>query len=71
MIGAKAQAELAQGGAPVLVQRLHGVGDARALQHAQGLGNLKADAARYAFKPGMVFEFRDGSKQFGHMLGQP
>jgi hypothetical protein len=71
MIGAEADAELAQRGARRLLQSLHLLGDAGALQNAERLADLKGEAAGDAFEAVALFQFGQRAEQFGHMLREP
>ena len=71
MIGAEPHAELAQRAARLLRQILHVVGDLRALEHAERLGDLKGDAARDAIEALALLKFGERAEQLGHVLGEP
>ena len=62
MVRAKAQPQLAQGAAGVLVQRFDVGGHARTLQHAKRFGGLEGDAARDALKALAGFKFSQRSQ---------
>src|ERR1700744_4084305 len=71
MVGAEADAELAQRRASVLRQRLHFRYDPRALENAERFRYLKRDASRDPFEPISRFEFFERAEQFLHVLGDP
>ena len=71
MIGAEAQAELAQRAARRLVEALHLLGDAGALQHAERFGDLEGDAAHDALEPLAGLELEQHAEVLLDVLRQP
>ena len=63
VIGAKAQPERAQLGAAFLVERLHVLRDAGAIEHAQRFAHLIRDAARHPGEIGRVLEREQRAEQ--------
>ena len=63
VIGAKAQAERPQLGAAFLIERLHVLRDAGAVEHAKLLTSLIGDAARHPGEIGRILECEQRAEQ--------
>ena len=71
MIGAKADAGLAQGAARLLRQALDVARNLRAIDNAEILGHPECNAARNSLEAFAGLELRERSQQFRHMLAKP
>ncbi|VUD70701.1 hypothetical protein MET9862_01274 [Methylobacterium symbioticum] len=71
VVGAEAHAVAAQRAAAVLVEAAHLVGDLRALQHAECLDHLVADALGEAGEVGRSLDLHDGPEEAHDMRLEP